>query len=447
VFDFESIVGTKGDEGRGSSANLRVVVDAKVQSGGEGGIEQVLIGLCHGFSQLDDCAEEIIFACNYRDSDWLRAYIGGSAKYVRSPRPEGYYTEHAKNILGPSRRYFGIARRAVTRAISRTSPGEELPDLPRSDGFYESLMPQLLHVTYPLNFVRSAIPTILTMYDLQHRHFPKFFSSEALRWRETVYPKMLNSAQGVITISKFCKDDIVKHYGISASKICVIPLAPAIEAYPTVTASAKSAVANRYQLPKRFMLYPALTYEHKNHVRLLESLASLRAEGVQISLVCTGAKRLHWPVIERRIKALGIEDDVRFVGFVSPGELAAIYELAEIVVLPSLFEGVGLPLLEALSAQKPVVCSDIAAFREYGADAPLYFDPFNVCSISESIKVLLGNPGICSEMARRGAEQVAKFSWKRSARLHRTVYRKVAGWPLSSAEEEALKAADSGNIR
>jgi glycosyltransferase involved in cell wall biosynthesis len=424
------------------NAKFRVVIDAQIASGWEGGIEQVLIGLCHGFDQfIDDRKDDFIVVGRSQDGEWIQAYVGRNMKYVRSPPPPGQSIDRAKDLLGPLRRPLGIARRAVTRAVLGKDKTKIVPLLPTSNGFYESLMPHILHITYPLNFVRSSIPTILTMHDLQHRHFPEFFSPEVMQWRESVYPEMLSFAKGIIAISKFCKDDIIRQYDIPASKIFVIPLAPPIEAYAPVTEFAKSAVVKKYQLPKEFMLYPALTYEHKNHVRLLEALALLRAEGRRASLVCTGAKRHHWPKIQRRIKDLGIEGDVKFLGFVSASELAAMYELAQFVILPSLFEGAGLPLLEAFKARKPVTCSNIAAFREYGADAPSFFDPLDSQSIAGSIRAMLENADMRANLAERGTRRVAEFTWRRSAWLHSAVYRKIAGLALSSEEEQALCVA------
>ena len=424
------------------NAKFRVVIEAQIRSSREGGIEQVLIGLCHGLGQLiDDRADDFIVVGCSQDGEWLRSYVGRNMKYVRPLPPPGHSIERAKDLLGPLRKPLGIARRAVTRAVLGEDQTKIVPLLQASDGFYESLEPHILHITYPLHFVRSSIPTILTMYDLQHRHFPEFFSPEVMQWRETVYPEMLSVAKGIITISKFCKDDIIGQYGIPGSKIYVIPLAPPIEAYAPVTEFTKSAVMEKYQLPDDFMLYPALTYEHKNHVRLLEALALLRAEGRRASLVCTGSKLHHWPKIQRRIVELGIEGDVRFLGFVSASELAAMYELAQFVILPSLFEGAGLPLLEAFKAKKPVACSNIAAFREYGADAPSFFDPLDFQSIAGSMRAMLDNSDMRAILAVRSARRGSEFTWRRSAWLHSSIYRKVAGLPLSSEEEQALNVS------
>jgi glycosyltransferase involved in cell wall biosynthesis len=314
-------------------------------------------------------------------------------------------------------------------------------EIPASDGLYEAIGADVLHITYPLNFVRSSVPTVITMHDLQHRHLPELFPLDGMRWRECTYPQMFRLSRAIITVSRFCKEDIVKQYGVPASKIYVIPLAAPIGVYARPSAETKRIVINKYQLPQDFMLYPAMTYEHKNHVRLLQAIALLRAEGIKASLVCTGAQFHHWPVIRQTISELRLERSVQFLGFVDASDLTALYELAQFIVLPSLFEGAGLPLLEAFKASRAVACSDIAAFREYGGDAPLFFDARAPRSIADAIRTMVGNADLRVTLAARGARQGAQYNWCRTAGLHRAVYRKVAGLELSSEENQLLSVA------
>jgi glycosyltransferase involved in cell wall biosynthesis len=382
--------------------------------------------------------EEYIFVGDRQGGEWLRRYVENGMRFVTPPPPPGQCVETIKNLFGPLRKPLGIARRALRSSFQIKAHGIQNIALPVSDGFYESLAPNVLHITYPLNFVLSSIPTAITMHDLQHRHFPEFFPPNVMKWREATYPKMFDFAQAIITISQFCKDDIIKQYGVPSSKIFVVRHAAPTKAYPPGSKLDQHAVIRKYDLPTKFMLYPAMTYGHKNHLMLLEAMALLRGQGRAITLVCTGAQRHHWPAIEKRMRQLKIESQVRFVGFVSTAELTALYQLAQFVVLPSLFEGAGLPLLEAFRAKKPVACSDIAAFREYGAEAPLYFDPFDAESIGQAIQAMADSIELRTALAARGVEREAEFSWSRAAKLYRAVYRKVAGRQLSSEENRML---------
>jgi glycosyltransferase involved in cell wall biosynthesis len=414
---------------------LRIAIEANVAPGLEGGIEQALIGLCHGLGQLGNESEQYIVVGHRRGSNWLRPYIGERVYYVSHPIVPGQRLESLKELLGPLRPPLGRLKRAIFRQETKVRE----PELPVSDGFYESLKPDVLHITYPLNFVLARVPTVITMHDLQHRHFPEFFSSAALRWRESTYPKLFDAARAIITVSQFCKDDIARQYDIDPKKIFMIPQAPPISAYPGVSKQHAEIILRPYGLPKEFMLYPALTYEHKNHVRLMEAIASLQHRGKEAPpLVCIGRQCHHWPVIEKKVTELKIQNRVRFLGFVQPSEVLSLYKLAKFVVLPSLFEGAGLPLIEAFCANKAVACSDIAAFREYGGAAPLFFDPRDVWSISNAISTMNENDELRAAVAAQGAQHVAQFTWLRAARLHQVVYRKVSGRETSCEEMELL---------
>lgn len=418
---------------------VRVAIEARIMSGSEGGMEQALIGLCHGLGQLSIESDEYVVVGHWRDPSWLLPYIGPRMRYAIPPAPPGQRLERLKELLGPLRPSLGMLKRAVLGQEAAT----QKPQLPVSDGFYESLQPDVLHITYPLNFVLTRIPTIITMHDLQHRHLPEFFDSRALAWRESTYPRMFDATQAIITVSQFCKDDIVHQYALDPEKIFVIPLAPSISAYPIISKQEAERIIQRHCLPKDFILYPALTYEHKNHVRLLEAIASLQGRGNEAPmLVCIGRQAHHWPAIEKKISDLRIQNRVRFLGFVHPSEVLALYELARFVVLPTLFEGAGLPLIEAFQASKAVACSDIPAFREYGGTVPLFFDPRDVCSIADAIATMNGNDALRATVAAEGFKRVAQFTWDRAAKCHQAVYRKVAGRGLTGAERTWFVPAD-----
>lgn len=414
---------------------LRVAIEAQIVSGTEGGGEQVVTGLCSGLESLRSNGEEYLVVGHWRGSVWRPQSGSAKIRSITSPAPRSQLVDTVKNCLGPLRRPLGRFKRWTLR---QEPTGQPL-DLPESDGFFESLNVDLLHVIYPLNFVRTSLPTILTMHDLQHRHFPEFFSNEGLAWREATYPKMFEAAKAIVTISEFCKADIIAQYRVPPEKIFVIPLAPQVSIKKSAQGNAESRVRKKYGIPGSFMLYPALTYAHKNHIRLLESLAILVAQGEDPPLlVCTGAKKLHWPMIERRIADLKLANRVLFTGFIPSDEIATLYSEALFVILPTLFEGAGLPLIEAFQAEKAVACADIMAFREYGGDAPVYFDPKDPKAVATAILRMSRDGSLRAASAARGAARSQKFSWTRAARMHRAVYRRVAGAELTVEEKEIL---------
>ena len=420
---------------------LRIAVDAQILPGQEGGIEQVILGLVHGFTQLQKYPEEYVFIGHWQDPEWLSSVIGPNQRIVSGPRPANLHFHRAKNILGPLRKPAGVVKRKLGQRLMGR-PEVAPPSVPVSDGFYEALNVDVLHLTYPVVVVLSAVPTVFSIYDLQHRHFPQFFQRQHMDWRDHVYPKMFHHAKVIVADSNWVKDDVANQYAIDPDKIYAVPLASPTESYSDLSNSDLDSVSKKYQLPSQFILYPAVTYDHKNHVRLLEALALLRdQEGFQVNLICTGTQKHYWPVIKERLGELGLESQVSFLGFVSSAELRALYRLSSVVVLPTLFEGAGLPLLEAFREEKPVACSDIAAFREYGGDAAFFFDPHSTESIASGIKSVLTDESLKKRLVKLGSERAQKYSWERTAAMYRVLYLKAAGRELG-IEDEALLHRD-----
>jgi glycosyltransferase involved in cell wall biosynthesis len=160
-----------------------------------------------------------------------------------------------------------------------------------------------------------------------------------------------------------------------------------------------------------------------------------------MNLVCTGTKNDHWPAIRRQIEQSGLQAHVLFLGYVSPLELRALYRTAQLVVYPSLFEGAGLPVLEALQEGVPVICSDLAPLREYGGDAVLTFDPHSTDSMASSLLRISTDTDLREQLRERGKERARTFTWERTARTYRALYRNVAGVSLSEDDQRLLARA------
>jgi glycosyltransferase involved in cell wall biosynthesis len=421
--------------------SAKIVIDAAVEAGFDGGIDQYLIGLVHGLGQLVHGPEEYTVVESAHSAGWLSAYMGTNQRSASHPCSTPAPAERLKQLLGPMRRPAGVLWRRVRRGCG-LRPTDVEPHLSESNGFWESLQGGLLHITYPLHFARAAVPTVLTLYDLQHRHLAEFFPPAHLQWREIVYPVAFQHSWAIVTISDFVRNDLIRQYGVPEHKIFVIPIASPMEAYEPVDSATSESIARRLRLPPSYILYPALTYEHKNHIRLLEAIALLRdRDGLRLNLVCTGRQKLHWPKIRRRLSELNLAEQVRFVGFVSIAELRAIFARAQYLVFPSLFEGAGIPLLEAFGEGLPVTCSDIPAFREYGGSAPLYFNPTSVEEIAAALKRMNADRELRDELRERGNCRKRLFSWMKSAESYRAVYRLTMGNDLSDRDRALLGAA------
>ena len=289
------------------------------------------------------------------------------------------------------------------------------------------------------SFVLCSLPTIYNPHDLQHLHYPQFWTPSDIAWRETIYPAGCRFAHTVVVGSQWIKDDVIRQYRISPEKVQVIPEAPPTQWPPAPAPEFLTTVQNKYQLKQPFALYPAVTWPHKNHLRLLEALAYLRdACGLTLHLVCTGARQDFWPHIERRIDELNLGPQVKFLGFIPEEELRAVYRLSQFLVMPSLFEAISLPIFDAWAEGVPVVCSNATALPEQVQDAAVLFDPHSVEAIAHAIAKVATSVELQQRLRERGAQRVKDFHWERTARAYRAVYRRAAHFPLTEEDRWLL---------
>jgi Glycosyltransferase len=403
---------------------LRVCIDARLGEGRFGGVEQVVIGIAAGLSKLEDGDEEFLFLSYPEHDEWLRPYLGGACR-----------------IVHPRRGYLSRRMRAVSRGLMERLPGVGLSFAVRpSDGTVERAGADVVHFPFQDAFT-TDIPSIYQPHDLQHLHLPDLFSPWVRARRERVYRTHSNRAAMVVAMTSWGKRDFIANYDLPPEKVTVVPGGSVLREYPPPTDRDIGELRSRLSLPESFLLYPAQTWPHKNHMRLLEALASIRDEhGVSIPLVCPGKQTDHYREIQDLIGSLGLEPLTRFPGFVSPLELRALYELATGLVFPSLFEGWGLPVCEAFDAGLPVASSTATGLPDVVGDAGLMFDPDDTQAIAGEVLRLWQDAGLRASLRERGRERAALFSFDRTARLFRAHYRRIGQRSLSE-EDRILLAA------
>lgn len=426
---------------------LQVLINAQMVPGGMwGGVEQFLMGLVHGLGRLPDGDEQYTLITTPENPDWLNPFMGPNQKVVSPRRPmpaKPRLLDRPKALLGPFRRPAGVLWRAARQRVSGGPRPQPAQTLPQSDGFLESLGGDIIHFPFQ-SFTRCALPSIYNPWDLQHLHFPQFFSDREIAFRQALYSAACHSAQAVVAPSCAVKSDLIKQYHLDAQKVYVVQCAPPAALYPSIPEQSPGALREKYRLPNSFGLFPAQTWPHKNHVKLLEAVRQLRdRNGITVNLLCPGRKNDHWPVVSRRIDDLGLEKQVIFPGYVDLAESQAFYRLAQFVVFPSLFEGAGMPVIEAFRAGVPVTCSDIPPLREYGSNAVLTFDPNSVESIAASLARISSDEPLREQLRARGRERALLYTWERTAKTCRALYRQVARVSLT---QEDLHLLPSHNL-
>jgi len=425
------------DAGSGSTPPLRACIDARLVSGERGGVEQVIIGLASAFSRFDDGDERYLFLVNPGHTAWLEPFVNGPSSLLVAGHPSAAGTGW-RGLKGTVR---GLAKAAVPQPVRAAIRGRRERDenVPESDGTIERAGVDVMHFPMQLGF-RTAVPTIFTPHDLQHLHLPEFFTPAEIAGRESRYRALCEAASVVTVLSSWARDDFIATYGLSPSKMLVIPAAAAIEAYEIPTEADVSATRARLGLSGPFALYPAKAWPHKNHLRLVAALKLLREHGLEVPLVLTGAQNGFEVPVLAEAEALGVSDLVHFVGYVTPGELSALYRTARLMVFPSLFEGWGLPILEAMMAGLPVASSNATCLPALAGGAAELFDPTDPEAIAGAVARLWQDDRLRERLVGAGRKRAALFSWDHSARVFRACYRKLAGRQLSAEDATLLEA-------
>ena len=315
---------------------------------------------------------------------------------------------------------LGIERVPLSSPIRGV--GQHL-ELPRAMRRRET---EVFHAPYFLTAFAPGRPMVVGIYDTIATASPQDLPSLRARLGVKLGVRLaLGAARSVITLSRAAQRDIVETLGVPREKIAVTPAAPAEEFEPADD-EAIDELRTRLQLPARYALHVGTNKPHKNLERLLEAWSEVR--GFKISecgLVFAGAHGPGHFNVREAARRLGF-DDVRCLGAVAEADLPALYSGAELFVMPSLTEGFGLPVLEAMACGAPVVCANSSSLPEVAGHAAVYFDPADTGSIAQALARLLRNPGYRRLLGERGRARAAQLSWERTARLTLDVYRRAA---------------------
>jgi glycosyltransferase involved in cell wall biosynthesis len=253
-------------------------------------------------------------------------------------------------------------------------------------------------IHFPLSIMLPPLdspPAATTVLDVQHEVFPEFFSRAELAYRRRVYGWTVRRSRIVITISEHARAALVDRLALDPESVRAIHLAVDHERFRPDGRSRR-----------HFLLYPANAWPHKNHTRLFEAFTAVRRERPGLRLVLTGAAH----------DRLSLPDGAESRGHVSLDELVVLYRSAAALVYPSLYEGFGIPCVEAMACGCPVAASDVASLPEVCGDAAVYFDPLDAESIAEAMRAVLDHP------PSGGIERAAMFTWDECARRHDEVY-------------------------
>ena len=413
---------------------LKVCIDARIADGEPGGLQQVVIGLASRLSKFTGCEEEYSFLCYRGGNDWLKPFVSGPCKFLYAP--ELVEERKGGNLINVFSKRFPTMKKRFKKMLEIA--GLNTVQLKTSDGTIETANIDIMHFNMQDAFL-TEIPSIYQPHDLQHLHFPEFFSRGIRKSREKRYRLFCERAQIVVAMTEWGRSDIVQRYGLDRNKVKIVPWAPILSEYKVPSKEALSQVRRKYEGFDEFIFYPAQTWKHKNHMGLIKALSILRQKFGKIpKLICSGMMNEFYDRIWREIQCRRLQDQIKFTGFVSPDELQCLYRLCKFLVFPSKFEGWGLPITEAFYIGVPVACSNVTSLPSLVGDAAIMFDPDSPDEIAAAIWRLNSDESLRQSLIDRGRKRAELFSWSRTAKLFRAHYRNLAHAKLTSEDRELL---------
>jgi len=276
----------------------------------------------------------------------------------------------------------------------------------------------------------TKVPGVVTVHDLSFVHMPEKLRAAKRFYLVHLCRASVAKAAHIIAVSQQTADDLIHYFGVKASQISVVPNGVASAFTPgDPTAVQNFRVAKG--LPPRFLFYLGTLEPRKNLALLVKAfarwLAQASGEDRQVKLILAGAKGWFYTEIFRLVTALGLEQSVLFPGFIPETDLPDWYRAAEAFVYPSLFEGFGLPVLEAMACGTPVLCSHVASLLEVVGDSALTFAPDSEAELARALALLAGQAALRAELRQKGLARAQNFSWQRTAQATLAVYAGIVG--------------------
>jgi len=258
----------------------------------------------------------------------------------------------------------------------------------------------------------SPIPTAISIMDLSFIHFPNLFAKKDLYQLTNWTRYSVKNASKIFTISKSSKDDIINEYGVDDKKIFVTY--PGIKEGSNARILTMDDLRKKFGIDKDYILFVGTLQPRKNIVKLIEAFSKIEREN--LILIIVGKKGWLYEDILSAPQKFGVGERVKFLDFVEDKDLPSLYKNALCFVLPSLYEGFGLPVLEAMKYGCPVLTSNVSSLPEAGGDAAIYFDPTDAEDIASKIEKVISNPKLRQELIEKGYNQIKKFSWEKTAK-------------------------------
>lgn len=402
---------------------MKVAIDVvPIRTTGEmGGAFQLVIELIRGLVQLNVTDKYYLLT-----ADWNHEYFKQFEKYgaericVHNSAPNNAAANTNNTLL---KRVI----RKLYRIVSKRVPYLKYIKNTTKTTLRSRSVDVLFCPMSAVNYSEPGIPVLSLIYDLQHEYYPQFFSDNEIETRKRFYDGICNEADYTVSISEFTRKTLIEKLSFAADKSEVIHIS--IQDRVKVDPIAKDTILEKFGLlNKKYAFFPANYWPHKNHRLLLLAFSILLKKNpeLDIHLCLTGSLLQQDLLFAEMLEQMGLKNRVKHLGYVTEQEVTALMSGAHFMIFPSLFEGFGIPVAEAMVAGTPVLCSDNTSLPEVGGEAVIYFDPRRPIEIADKMYSIITNESLRSELIKKGFEQVKKFNGDSMIKQYHYLLEKVA---------------------
>ena len=289
----------------------------------------------------------------------------------------------------------------------------------------ERTQPDVCHYTNASAPWRQTRPFVLTIHDASLFLYRQYHPWSRLLAIRALLPSLARRAAAIITVSEHARADLARTLALPADKIQVIYEAPPPDFAPVTDSQYLARLRQRYNLPEKYLFYLGTLEPRKNLNRLIEAVRRLHRHGCCVPLVLAGPHGWRMDSFDQEIDRLTAESVVQYLGYIPAEDLPGLYTLATVFAFPSLYEGFGLPPLEAMVCGTPVLTSQGSAMAEVGGEAVYLVNPYDIEELTQGLHHLLTDAPLREELSQRGKQHVRQFSWEQAAKETMAVYQQV----------------------
>ncbi len=380
---------------------MRVLVDVTTWVPGRTGIGLYTERLLRALSELD-AGDELLLASNLADDD----------------------VDIAGKRLGPVMPLRALWMQTAMAAHA----ARERPDVAFFPNYVAPLASTWAH----------SCPTVVTVHDMAVFLHPDTFTFKKRVLQRRLLPSLLRHTDAILTPSEATRRDLLRLLPVDPRRVVAIPLAADPAYHAPISDVDRAAVRRRFELPARYLLAVSTLEPRKNLVRLIRAFEQVWPDHPDVKLILVGGKGWRDAGIAEALRQSTARAGIEALGYVEFDDLRALYAEALALCYPSLYEGFGLPVIEAMACGAPVLVSRGSSLDEVAGDAALQVDPRNTDEIAAGLRRLLQEPELRADLSARGRVRAATFSWARTAALTRAVFERVAGGALPSPEDSPL---------